>query len=875
MGNDLNSKNDLINSLNNSVMQDSWMKNIYGESRKTQKAELKKVFTVIDDNNVSASEKKALQARAKVLKDKLDRLEAKMAKLAEELDKNQALIDKEANAIADLVAAAGSKSQELEKEQHKIVKTAVDDVFKMYRNNQIGRDAIVPEIRTRIKASTYKLSTQAEIEKILAKLDNKRNELDGLIGDATGWLDDSKLLDSQLGVAKSTYNMINRNLEKIGNTDTSYKNSDYDNVVPVYSLAKTDIVSDFFDDASINVPSTNTNYTEGSKESTIASVITKHQANLGVAATTSDPYVSGNAAVSALSRAMSAGLFTDLLGAGMSADEVYNFLATNFAGAGIKKTSNGSLSVPYGHDKSADAVYSTLISQINAFNTRQASLQGSVNTWDQEAGNTISSNAQIAALGENYAEIIEKLGKGDPAFSFKEGMYALFNPETGLFKNSGVVYDAKDATNAAGQPKYYFELAGDAETANMYKGLADKIFEVWGVRPTQTISAVRDQSTYINLNPPPPPAPKSRDPLTFTKDNIEYAFVIDRNKDGALSGMNEFLGAEEGTSWLDDLKSLDLDGDGKLTGDELKNLKILSSGYQDNAQETRQNGFLRGTTTQINYEMTTAAGFGIEEIDLAGLENSVNNSTGKFDINGSEIFNDSFNFKVNGETITASRKDDTSEFMKAVYGDAIGKSFTVGLTDEEADSLIVDGYSIYDEFAQKYGGTLDQLVQISNIDTTAGEARVAYNNTVARVNADEKAQLQRAENKANSYDNTTNWNSVKSKVQQIAAQKGIAIDMEQAKGIFVGQKGITADQIVEKYQALVESENKIKNDQANYEIAWQALELCVRNKVKATTSEITELLSSGKAKTAEDVMNILKQKAADDKEEQKNKDKDE
>ena len=154
MGNDLNSKNDLINSLNSSVMKDSWMSNLYGQSRKAQKAELTKVFTVIDDNNVSASEKKALIARAQVLKDKLDKLEAKMAKLAEELEANQELIDKEANAIADLVTAAGSKSQELENEQHKIVKTAVDDVFKMYRNGTIGRDAIVPEIRTRIKAES-------------------------------------------------------------------------------------------------------------------------------------------------------------------------------------------------------------------------------------------------------------------------------------------------------------------------------------------------------------------------------------------------------------------------------------------------------------------------------------------------------------------------------------------------------------------------------------------------------------------------------------------------------------------------------------------------------------------------------------------------
>ena len=64
MGNDLNSKNNLINSLNSSVMQDSWLEKLASADKAAKTAELKKVFTVISDNNWSATEKKALQTRA-------------------------------------------------------------------------------------------------------------------------------------------------------------------------------------------------------------------------------------------------------------------------------------------------------------------------------------------------------------------------------------------------------------------------------------------------------------------------------------------------------------------------------------------------------------------------------------------------------------------------------------------------------------------------------------------------------------------------------------------------------------------------------------------------------------------------------------------
>ena len=75
--------------------------------------------------------------------------------------------------------------------------------------------------------------------------------------------------------------------------------------------------------------------------------------------------------------------------------------------------------------------------------------------------------------------------------------------------------------------------------------------------------------------------------------------------------------------------------------------------------------------------------------------------------------------------------------------------------------------------------------------------------------------------------------------------------------------GMTADEVVERYEKMVNTEKQIAQERNNSAVAWEALALCVKNKVAATASQITELLSSGQAKTAEDVVNILKQQAKD------------
>lgn len=850
MGNDLSSSSDYLKQLQNTIMQDSWLESIYGKNKAEQQSELKKVFNVIADNDVTSAQKKSLETRKETLAEQVERLEAKMAVLQEQMAKLQDQVSKKADEITELVSKAKGKSQELEEKQGKYVKEAISDVFYMYNNGLIGKDAITAEIRRRIQDSAYKEGLGKEVESILAKLDNKQAEVSGLVNDTTKLIDQKKLLEGQYGATKSTYDFINLNLTKIGATETNYTNADTNTALPVYSLEKTSIVTGMFENTNYNVePGANTNYKEGSTAPETVNLTEKYGKYLNTKATAGDKNSSKNKAVQNLGKAMNAGLLDDIKAAGMSGSDVVKFFAENFAGANIKLNKDGSLSIPYGHDESSKKTFNKLTSFIKNYDT---TFRGQLNTWDKNGGNTIDSNKQIASLADNYDAILTKLGKQEPKFTFKEAMFALFNPETGLFKNSGVNYDV---SKQEGNPNYSITPAGDDKTANMYKGLADKIYEIWGIKPNSSNIGADN----FDEEKPKPVTPKRTDPITFRDETgKEFAFIIDKDGNGSFDGPEEFVGGNGKTSWLDDLKSLDKNGDGKLTGDELKELKLLGSDYTDNAQtKYKDNKYLREETTNIEYTLTNAEKLGISEINLANLEGNVNKSTGKYDINGSELFNDGFSFKMGDKEYTAGRKDDTNAFMDAVYKAAYGKGFTFGISDIEADAILNKDYGEYDQFANGFNEIEADYNILKNSDEIAKNSRQAYNDTLDRVEADEKAQLYRASNRAAALSSGGNWASVQREIQEIATKEGIVVDMLQAKGIYNRDVGLSAREVVNKYKEMVSNEQSIAFEKSIDKEVWDAIVLGAKANVNASPDKVRKLFSEGKAKNAQEAIDIL------------------
>ena len=172
---------DFMKMMGETVLDQEWMTKMYGTKKADQMNELKKVFTYVADNDVSADDKKALMAKAETIQEKVETLEAKMAVLAEELTKNEAEISKHAKAIANLATQAEDKTEEMQEAHAAWVQQCVTDVFAQYKRNPEsvgGKDGIAPEIRRRIQGSTAFEVMQGQIDTILTQLDAKKDVVD-------------------------------------------------------------------------------------------------------------------------------------------------------------------------------------------------------------------------------------------------------------------------------------------------------------------------------------------------------------------------------------------------------------------------------------------------------------------------------------------------------------------------------------------------------------------------------------------------------------------------------------------------------------------------------------------------------------------------
>ena len=90
---------------------ESWLQGLYGSEKADQQAKLKGLFSMVSDNDATASDKLALEAKAETIQDKVERLEVKMAALEEEMSKNQAKINNAAKGITDLVLKAEDQTE--------------------------------------------------------------------------------------------------------------------------------------------------------------------------------------------------------------------------------------------------------------------------------------------------------------------------------------------------------------------------------------------------------------------------------------------------------------------------------------------------------------------------------------------------------------------------------------------------------------------------------------------------------------------------------------------------------------------------------------------------------------------------------------------
>ncbi|MDD3593927.1 MAG: hypothetical protein PHX18_04800 [Candidatus Gastranaerophilales bacterium] len=133
---------------------------------------------------------------------------------------------------------------------------------------------------------------------------------------------------------------------------------------------------------------------------------------------------------------------------------------------------------------------------------------------------------------------------------------------------------------------------------------------------------------------------KRRDPIGFTYNNTQYEFIADKNNDGKFNNENEFLGADKG--W-NEMIAYDVDGNGLIEGEELKQLKLL------------------GISEDGKYSFTSADKIGIDKIDL----NSYNKISEK-QINNN-ILEGTYTLSINGEDVDGIQTFDTVKNLENTF----------------------------------------------------------------------------------------------------------------------------------------------------------------------------------------------------------------
>ncbi len=825
MSGDFSTNNDMLKSYSSTIMKDEYFANLCNGDIEAQKTELNKLFTTIDDNNASAEDKTKLSKRAEELKAQLDEFQSRMAEIKEDIEANQNAIDAMANEIANLALDANNESEKLSRDAQEWTKECIANFFKdCVKVDRTTNQPLIKEgdrenvLQNRLAQCPNK---SYKVEDIIKRLKSKQNEITPMVDKIDAWNKKIGSLETQYGAIKSAYTVINKNIQQIGNTDTSYTNSDYDNKAPIYSLEKLGVVSALFANPNMNVDATNTNYDENSKKPTLESIKEKYGDLYSKTASSDlaefDQYSTDNKAVVNLGKAVEQGLLTDLLQAGLDKDAVGKFLAENFAGAQIFYDDNGVLNIPWGHRNGSEATHEDskareIFTGIMDFFDNPSYI-GSENTWS-EAGNTIDSNKQIEALSKNYKDIFKQMQNS--GFTFKEAMYALFDKNNGMFKDCGINFNLGEL-GADGEPIYSIDLAGDEKTAEMYEDIAAQIKEIWGVDAFRSSDAKR-------FDDDAPVETAVIDPISFKKDGVEYAFTFDRNQDGVFNGINEFAGADSSTNWFADLMNLDADKNGILEGEELEKVMLLSTKYDDNAKtEKNEDGFLRSETTDVNYTIQSAASLGITKIDLTAYKNGekqVGDAKGEKDINGAEMFNDGFTVEFsNGTTIEATRKDDTSAFMNAIYGAAEGKSYKLGLSEEDSKNVLDSSYGEFEEWKSQFNKVLvEDATILKDYGDTVKDVESNYDQNVQKAKKTTDLLARRAYNKIDAMPNFKTWDDIREDCRKALESKGLnftANAEQQIKGICNRNNITSANTLVQMYldQIKEEKENGIDADQ--------------------------------------------------------------
>ena len=232
MGNNVNNSS-FMKKMQETIMNETWLKSLYANAE-DQKVKLQTAFEYVPDSSLSQADQAKIQSQQEQYAARLETLEAKMAVLLEQIEKNQQKVDEKSQEVLALITASERKQDKFETEYNKWVENVISDVI---NDNDILPGQKHYEMKVRLQ--NFPPKYEAAVRESIKKLEGKQGEIDALLGDVSQIIAQKGVLEKQYGATKSIYELLNTNSQRIKAMNSDYTNSDLDSKVPVYSLEKT------------------------------------------------------------------------------------------------------------------------------------------------------------------------------------------------------------------------------------------------------------------------------------------------------------------------------------------------------------------------------------------------------------------------------------------------------------------------------------------------------------------------------------------------------------------------------------------------------------------------------------------------------------
>ena len=680
--------------------------------------ELETLFDEVSYFNSGSEGAKEIQEQIDKLTKGIEALKKEADEIQSKIDDANLKIDEKASKLADIVSDINGATSKHQESIKKAAADATSQAINSYKANPSGFTSFEACFKETFdkKLRLTPVQNMNAIKQLYVDYQATQSSITDVSGEIEAYINQVNGLENKLKNTNATANLLKKTKDNLATTMTdAYKNVDTDSNVPHYSGKKEQIADEILngnyktdllagnaaasasasttENAGTNIESAittntttdvsttenanaNTNSVSAaavSKEETLNKWLNKKTKNEeGVKVDKYRVFTEGEAAdesgrvgnkeLNSFGEALNNGMWEDLQAQGMSSDEIMTWISENW-NIGLSKK-DGKWDIPVGHGKSGhQETNSKYLNDATGSSKIYKKLGELCNSSKTLATADSLNQANVSRLKDAMSQKPDVLTKMyENGFSFKEALYLL----TKAFPDAGVTYDL----NAQNGERTYSIVKDSDATGNLYSDMENKINTYWGISKgaEEEVLSDEDQSEPI--------AEVKADPITFQMGNKTYTFIQDRNGDNKFSytdkDNNDLLGSKDGIA---ELKAYDTDGNGKIEGDELKNLVLMENKqdesiaskddvdkYKDGSNYKEKGAYTNAVDFNVSY--TTAADLGITSIDLTSIQEG---QEGYKNANDSDVLNTFKMTMKDGSTINARETNDTESHLNTFY----------------------------------------------------------------------------------------------------------------------------------------------------------------------------------------------------------------